>query len=137
MLEVCLPRASDSVRAAVQKCVTDYTYTVVVMCCVLAALLDSTVLTTEHVDMVGKVLEVELEKRAASKKTSKARSSKVATAKQSGGNGIPFTGLGANGYSSSFGAGVQASTVDFDGGCLLYTSPSPRDGLLSRMPSSA
>ena len=25
----------------------------------------------------------------------------------------------------------------FDGGCLLYTSPSPRDGLLSRMPSSA
>ena len=22
-------------------------------------------------------------------------------------------------------------------GCLLYTSPSPRDGLLSRMPSSA
>ena len=31
--------------------------------------------------------------------------------------------------------------VDFrvgrKGGCLLYTSPSPRDGLLSRMPSSA
>ena len=26
---------------------------------------------------------------------------------------------------------------DFDGACLLYTSPSPRDGLLSRMPSSA
>ena len=32
---------------------------------------------------------------------------------------------------------------DMDGGmtmrvaCLLYTSPSPRDGLLSRMPSSA
>ena len=26
--------------------------------------------------------------------------------------------------------------ADF-GGCLLYTSPSPRDGLLSRMPSSA
>ena len=24
-----------------------------------------------------------------------------------------------------------------DDGCLLYTSPSPRDGLLSRMPSSA
>ena len=23
------------------------------------------------------------------------------------------------------------------GNCLLYTSPSPRDGLLSRMPSSA
>ena len=25
----------------------------------------------------------------------------------------------------------------FDANCLLYTSPSPRDGLLSRMPSSA
>ena len=24
-----------------------------------------------------------------------------------------------------------------ENGCLLYTSPSPRDGLLSRMPSSA
>ena len=35
------------------------------------------------------------------------------------------------------------TTVKWDGapaifmGCLLYTSPSPRDGLLSRMPSSA
>ena len=28
-------------------------------------------------------------------------------------------------------------TVGIDEGCLLYTSPSPRDGLLSRMPSSA
>ena len=27
--------------------------------------------------------------------------------------------------------------VTFYNGCLLYTSPSPRDGLLSRMPSSA
>ena len=26
---------------------------------------------------------------------------------------------------------------DFFNACLLYTSPSPRDGLLSRMPSSA
>ena len=25
----------------------------------------------------------------------------------------------------------------YNKGCLLYTSPSPRDGLLSRMPSSA
>ena len=33
------------------------------------------------------------------------------------------------------GAGVAASAVCMD--CLLYTSPSPRDGLLSRMPSSA
>jgi len=30
---------------------------------------------------------------------------------------------------------VMATT--WDTGCLLYTSPSPRDGLLSRMPSSA
>ena len=29
--------------------------------------------------------------------------------------------------------GLAADTT----GCLLYTSPSPRDGLLSRMPSSA
>ena len=31
-------------------------------------------------------------------------------------------------------------TASYDGvryACLLYTSPSPRDGLLSRMPSSA
>ena len=27
--------------------------------------------------------------------------------------------------------------INGDKGCLLYTSPSPRDGLLSRMPSSA
>ena len=27
--------------------------------------------------------------------------------------------------------------LDFPNTCLLYTSPSPRDGLLSRMPSSA
>ena len=28
-------------------------------------------------------------------------------------------------------------TVEYTETCLLYTSPSPRDGLLSRMPSSA
>ena len=40
---------------------------------------------------------------------------------------------------------ARVAVVEFDGGrvqlrdetCLLYTSPSPRDGLLSRMPSSA
>ena len=42
-----------------------------------------------------------------------------------------------------FGAGlgvVELTTAlhyVFDTPCLLYTSPSPRDGLLSRMPSSA
>ena len=33
---------------------------------------------------------------------------------------------------------ADADTITAEtGGCLLYTSPSPRDGLLSRMPSSA
>ena len=31
----------------------------------------------------------------------------------------------------------EVATVDRLSNCLLYTSPSPRDGLLSRMPSSA
>ena len=31
----------------------------------------------------------------------------------------------------------RASVVGRNNDCLLYTSPSPRDGLLSRMPSSA
>ena len=31
----------------------------------------------------------------------------------------------------------DAEVEAFAKGCLLYTSPSPRDGLLSRMPSSA
>ena len=32
---------------------------------------------------------------------------------------------------------IQPAILMYLGGCLLYTSPSPRDGLLSRMPSSA
>ena len=32
---------------------------------------------------------------------------------------------------------LGSSNGTFVNGCLLYTSPSPRDGLLSRMPSSA
>ena len=31
----------------------------------------------------------------------------------------------------------QSDTTEMSNDCLLYTSPSPRDGLLSRMPSSA
>ena len=31
----------------------------------------------------------------------------------------------------------QIRGEDISSACLLYTSPSPRDGLLSRMPSSA
>ena len=48
------------------------------------------------------------------------------------------------GQELNFGAG-RSMKIDDDGilelpsnsSCLLYTSPSPRDGLLSRMPSSA
>ena len=32
---------------------------------------------------------------------------------------------------------VKAAGMRYLNDCLLYTSPSPRDGLLSRMPSSA
>ena len=32
---------------------------------------------------------------------------------------------------------LDLALSDLDKACLLYTSPSPRDGLLSRMPSSA
>ena len=32
---------------------------------------------------------------------------------------------------------IDVTVVDYPENCLLYTSPSPRDGLLSRMPSSA
>ena len=35
------------------------------------------------------------------------------------------------------GAMAQHDNIVETKGCLLYTSPSPRDGLLSRMPSSA
>ena len=35
------------------------------------------------------------------------------------------------------GLNLGAASVTVSKACLLYTSPSPRDGLLSRMPSSA
>ena len=37
----------------------------------------------------------------------------------------------------AFGDQYRATDFKVPGNCLLYTSPSPRDGLLSRMPSSA
>ena len=40
-------------------------------------------------------------------------------------------------YMNSKGAPVAVWSNGADSICLLYTSPSPRDGLLSRMPSSA
>ena len=43
---------------------------------------------------------------------------------------VPLNGAGARGFDEQ---GDEAGSMI----CLLYTSPSPRDGLLSRMPSSA
>ena len=40
-------------------------------------------------------------------------------------------------YCKSWQEKREKLSYDIDGICLLYTSPSPRDGLLSRMPSSA
>ena len=55
--------------------------------------------------------------------------------------GSDFNGdLQVDAWSDSDGDGiVDAVDVDLTGGqdCLLYTSPSPRDATLSRMPSSA
>ena len=47
--------------------------------------------------------------------------------------------LGMDGvvYCGSMGDWPLLSNEQRMDGCLLYTSPSPRDGLLSRMPSSA
>ena len=50
-------------------------------------------------------------------------------------SGVPVT-LFPEGAASD-GAGVQPFKSPLFKACLLYTSPSPRDGLLSRMPSSA
>ena len=50
-----------------------------------------------------------------------------------------FAALQASGK-KAFVAYVMAGDPDYETSleiCLLYTSPSPRDGLLSRMPSSA
>ena len=41
------------------------------------------------------------------------------------------------GFNGSYTVGIRSDNFILTLGCLLYTSPSPRDGLLSRMPSSA
>ena len=43
----------------------------------------------------------------------------------------------ASKYKKNFNKYILDERRDRVGSCLLYTSPSPRDGLLSRMPSSA
>ena len=65
-------------------------------------------------------------------------------ANHSNNGNVPTSGViqlddfyGANNTSpapTSYSYGITLGTT---GTCLLYTSPSPRDGLLSRMPSSA
>ena len=56
---------------------------------------------------------------------------------------FPFTALtGVNTLFNALVNNEDFQELDFSNlkaaiGCLLYTSPSPRDGLLSRMPSSA
>ena len=40
-------------------------------------------------------------------------------------------------YSKNVQSRIKKLTEKYRKDCLLYTSPSPRDGLLSRMPSSA
>ena len=62
-------------------------------------------------------------------------------------NGLPTWLVKAVGGTATHWAGATPRFLDYEwktkstygsvDGCLLYTSPSPRDGLLSRMPSSA
>ena len=51
--------------------------------------------------------------------------------------GIEINWVDYSGGLSEIKAQKEAGAITWDIICLLYTSPSPRDGLLSRMPSSA
>ena len=57
----------------------------------------------------------------------------------SGYSGPSGWGRSAGGYGNGYSAGSRSGYLNRgdNAGCLLYTSPSPRDGLLSRMPASA
>ena len=56
----------------------------------------------------------------------------------SGKGGVGKTSLAVNASIKLSMEGKRVALLDADFGiCLLYTSPSPRDRLLSRMPSSA
>ena len=46
-------------------------------------------------------------------------------------------GLGPESIPTNYHNWLHNTSDVLDNNCLLYTSPSPRDGLLSRMPSSA
>ena len=71
-----------------------------------------------------------------------AGTSGVVTATAFHGSGANLTGLAGREVYGFTGVGKSLSLTTTNGGadnitCLLYTSPSPRDTLLSRMPSSA
>ena len=51
--------------------------------------------------------------------------------------GIGASLLGANAEINNSSLSINTLLPEVSNNCLLYTSPSPRDGLLSRMPSSA
>ena len=57
----------------------------------------------------------------------------VVCGRDDGQRGARMVGQGGR----QFGLAAVVGAEEEDGVCLLYTSPSPRDGLLSRMPSSA
>ena len=52
-------------------------------------------------------------------------------------SGQVFSIIGPNGSGKTTLLNLVSGIYTPLDGCLLYTSPSPRDGLLSRMPSSA
>ena len=57
---------------------------------------------------------------------------------QSGGKAVPFgTITVSDGISMGTPRSAHTNSIRYSNGCLLYTSPSPRDATLSRMPSSA
>ena len=77
-----------------------------------------------------------------SPETTQARHSYVCTASQvtfnTSGYTAGFVDVYLNGVKLIDGTDFTATNgSDLTKHCLLYTSPSPRDGLLSRMPSSA
>ena len=50
---------------------------------------------------------------------------------------VATANTGAEAVTAAISHRIDVAILDIRMPCLLYTSPSPRDGLLSRMPSSA